>query len=92
MHDGKLYRYSSFVPNSEHLLEVPAQTTRGKTLISVLRMERDEKTGKIKLTTLIQLDFMITLPQFIITQFMPKSAKEWKMNLFKYYNKNKAEL
>ena len=91
-HNGKFYRYSSFIPDSEEFKDVPQGTTRGRSLINLVIIERDSKTGKVKMQTLTQLDFMITLPGFLITNFLPTQAKQWKVNVFKYYKDNKDKL
>jgi hypothetical protein len=51
-HNGKIYRYASFVPNCEDLKAKVAATTRGKTLINIAILERDSKSGKILMQTL----------------------------------------
>ena len=46
---------------------------------------RDPDTKKIKLHTITQCDFMISIPSFLVTSFLPSKTKEWKQNVTKYY-------
>ena len=73
-HEGKFYRFTSSVPNSdgepEHEGDMTKRpvlnksTVRGETLIGMAIIERDEK-GKLHMQSLTQLDFKLALPGFI---------------------------
>jgi len=51
-------------------------------------MERDPKDGKIHIKAVVQCDFKISVPSFMLTSFLPKAVKSWHENVSKYYNKN----
>ena len=86
--NGRFYRYSTSVPNSEQFKEKQPGTTRGATYYNCGMMERDPKTRKVLLTTITQCDFFIPIPSFIVTTFLPNKTKEWKQNVTKYYQVN----
>ena len=77
---GKLYRYLTSVPDSIGEPEYEGDmrkrplhskaTVRGETLFSMITIEREAK-GKLKLIMLMQLDFKLRLPSFILSSFMP---------------------
>lgn len=47
-HNGKYYRYSTAMANSEELYAVPKDTIRGETIYNFGIMERDPTDNKIK--------------------------------------------
>ena len=95
---GKLYRYLTSIPNSVGEPEYegdfskkpqhPDSPVRGETLFSIVTVERDEK-GKLKLTMLMQMDFKLRLPSFIISSFMPSTMKTWYTNVNKFVSNKK---
>lgn len=93
-HDGKFYRYSTSVPDSENSLKplVDKKTVRGTTNFNVGIMERDPGSGKILFTMAAQCDFKIKVPSFMLTSFLPSAVKSWHENVSKYYNKNHKQI
>ena len=84
--DGKFYRYSTSVPNSESpgpngeppLKALPNdKTVRGFTNINCGLVYRDPKTGKIYNKVITQCDFMISVPSWMLTSFLPSATKSW---------------
>lgn len=101
--DGKLYRYSTSIDNSEvegaygssgpiRSLDDPNNMVRGFTIFNVGIMDRDEKTNEIRIKSITQCDFKISVPSFMLTSFLPKATKGWHDNIVKYYNKNHKKL
>ena len=100
--DGKFYRYSTSIDNSEvpgaydssrpiRAIENPNQTIRGFTIFNVGIMQRLDD-GKISMDIVTQCDFKISVPSFMLTSFLPKATKAWYDNVVKYYNKNHKKL
>jgi len=46
-HNGKFYRYSSSIVNSEEMMPVPKDTVRGTTIYNCGIMYRNESDNKI---------------------------------------------
>lgn len=101
--DGKMYRYSASIDNSEvegaydsngpiRSLADPSTTVRGFTIFNVGIMQRHETSNEISLHSITQCDFKISIPSFMITSFLPKATKGWHDNIVKYYNKNHKKL
>jgi hypothetical protein len=93
-HQGKFYRYSTSIQDSETSLKpLPdKKTTRGFTLINVSLMEREAESGKILFTTVTQCDFKITIPSFMLSSVLPAGTKAWHENVTKYYTKNQKQI
>ena len=100
--DGKFYRYSTSIDNSEvagaygtdgplRSIDNPNETVRAYTIYNVGIMER-LPSGKVHLTMLSQCDFKTSVPAFMISSFLPKATKGWYDNVVKYYNKNHKKL
>ena len=99
-HNGKFYRYSSSIDNSDlpglngKELKFPApnkSTVRANTLINCAIMRRDSD-NRILVSTLTQCDFKIKVPAFMITTFLPKATKNWYESINKFYSKNHKNL
>ena len=99
-HNGKFYRYSSSIDNSE--IEGPNgepaampspddKTVRAFTAINCGVVQRGPKS-ELKFTMFCQIDWKIKVPSFILTSFFPKAAKEWNQNVNKYYTKNQKNM
>ena len=90
-HNEKFYRYSSSVPEQAGLqmFPLPEETVRGTTIFNFGLFERDKKDEKIKGTICTQCDFKIAVPAFMLSTFLPDSAKEWYSGVTKFYIKNK---
>merc|ERR1712046_319599 len=98
--DGKLYRFSTSVPNAH--LEGPNKekplcpnpnknTVRGDVLINCGMMWRGSD-GKILHTQITQCDFKLNVPSFMINSFLPKAMKNWSESVNKHYTKNNKKL
>ena len=55
-------------------------------------ISRNPTDGKINITSIAQCDLKLTIPNFMLSSFLPKATKEWMDNVQKYYNKNHAIL
>ena len=91
-HNGKYYRYSTAMANSEELYAVPKDTIRGETIYNFGIMERDPSDNKIKFSVVTQADFKISVPAFMMTSFLPKATKQWFDTVQKHYQKNHKNL
>jgi hypothetical protein len=100
--DGKFYRYSTSIDNSEVAgaydqdgpirgLDNPNETVRGFTIYNLAIMQRNEK-NEIYVRTITQCDFKITVPGFMLKTFLPNATKGWYDNIVKYYTKNNKKL
>ena len=91
--DGKFYRYSTSIDDSEAIkpIDDPKDMVRGFTIYNCGVMQRDE-TGQLVLRIITQCDFKITVPSFMLSSFLPKATKTWYDSVVKYYNKNHREL
>lgn len=90
-HNGKFYRYTTSVPDEESfsMKPLPEVTERASTIIYYGIVERDpSNNNKIKLQSNCQCDFKITVPSFMLTQFLPSSTKSWYSSIQKYYMKH----
>ena len=93
IHENRLYRYTCSVADSESIIPVPKETTRGDTFYNVSCIYRDENDGnKVKLVSVIQCDWKLKLPQFVYSSVLPKGAKSWHENVQKFYMKNYKKL
>lgn len=101
--DGKFYRYSTSIDNSEvhgaydpsgpiRSLDDPNTMVRGYTYYNVAVMSRNPTTKEVNLTVLTQCDFKAMIPNFMLTKFLPDATKGWHDNIVKYYNKNHKNL
>lgn len=96
--DGKFYRYSTSIDNSEchgpegevplRAIEKPNECVRGFTIINCGIMQRTGEEGKIKIQVLTQCDIKVSIPAFMINSFIPKVTKAWYDNVVMFYNKN----
>jgi hypothetical protein len=94
-HDGKFYRYSCSIENSEHpgpkgeppLKPLETGTVRGRCVINCGLMQRNPSDGKILLTQISQMDFGLSVPAFMVNSFLPKAMKSWFDESQKYYTK-----
>lgn len=94
-HDGKYYRYSCSIADSElagpngepPLRPCDNDTVRGRCVINCGMMQRNPSDGKILLTQISQMDFRINVPSFMVTSFLPKAMKSWYDESQKYYTK-----
>jgi len=75
--NGKMYKYSCSVKDSEELKPVPEKTIRGITIYSCGIMQRRESDGKVLLTVINQLDMKMAIPTFLKEQFLPSAVKTW---------------
>lgn len=76
--DGKLYRYSCTVANSEELIPVPKDTVRAETTYNFGIMRRDaEDNNKVKFSVITQADFKLNVPAPMLNVFLPKATKQW---------------
>jgi len=92
-HEGKFYRYSCSVRNSEEGREVPKETVRGETIYNMAIMYRDQEDDqKLKFSVVTQCDFKINVPAFMLTSFLPKATKGWMDNINKYYAKSHKKM
>ena len=79
-HKGKFYRYTTSVPDEESLsmMPLPDETVRASTILYFGMVERDpSNNNKIKLQSCAQCDFKVTVPAFMVNQFLPNSTKTW---------------
>mmetsp|Transcript_35609 Transcript_35609/g.54449 ORF Transcript_35609/g.54449 Transcript_35609/m.54449 type:complete len:254 (-) Transcript_35609:2-763(-) len=90
-HDGKFYRYSCTVKDSQEQKPSPADTIRGETLYNFACVYR-EQDGSLKMSVVTQCDFKIQVPSFMLTSFLPKATKNWFDNVCKYYMKNHKKM
>lgn len=101
--DGKFYRYSTSIDDSEkpgvydpqgpiRSLDDPENRVRGFTIYNCGLMQRNPKTNEIELTLVTQCDFKVSVPSFMLNSFLPKATKGWYDNIVKYYNKNHKNL
>ena len=51
-------------------------SVRGETLLLLATIERDAK-GKLLVSMLMQLDFKLRMPSFVMGSFMPSAMKTW---------------
>ena len=95
--NGKFYKFACSVPNSElggpggqePLYPSPDNyTVRGFTLLNASIVQRNSFDGSITMTGLVQCDFKLRIPQFMITTFLPRATRQWLENINKYYKKN----
>lgn len=101
--DGKFYRYSTSIDNSEvagvydedgpvRSIDDPENRVRGFTIFNCAIMERNPTTNEIECRVVTQCDFKMSIPVFIVSSFVPKATKAWYDNIVKYYNKNHKKL
>lgn len=74
--NGAMYRYSSNIPNSEKIIPLEKNVTRGESYINLAKMYRDEDNS-IRHLSLYQCDFKMKIPSFIFSSFIPGSIKKF---------------
>ena len=98
---GKFYRFTSGVPDSEFkrpngrppICPLPDYSTvRAFTFINIATCYRNPSDGKIIYSSVVQFDFKLKIPNFMLTTFVPRAIKAWMENIQKYYNKNHKQL
>ena len=62
--------------------------TRVYTNIHAAICYRNEDNGKIIYQTLSQVDLKMKVPPLLVSQIIPKAAREWHKNVNAYYKKN----
>jgi hypothetical protein len=67
---------------------LPPNTVRGFTIYNAAIFQR-MPDGTISAQVVTQCDFMIKVPSFMITSFLPSATKAWYANVSKYYSKMK---
>ena len=89
--EGKMYRYSCAIADSENLIPVPEKTTRADTIYNFGIMSRNDK-HKVCFDVLTQADFKLEVPAILLSTFLPKATKSWYDTVQKHYNKNHKTL
>ena len=80
-HKGRFYRYATGTPNSLELRPLHTEDTiRGDTLLGVGMIYRNAEE-KIRQVQLCQVDMKMEVPQWLLSQFLPKACKAWLENL-----------
>lgn len=69
-----------------------SDTIRAEIVVSVSKMWRDPKTGKIKFTFVTQPDFKMNVPRVIGEPLLVKGTKKWYDDGVKFYQKNHKKL
>ena len=99
-HDGVYYQMASSIyqddGNGNLVMSTEKEsgndTVRGDIVISISKMWRNEKDGKIKFTFLTQPDFKMNVPRMIGEPLLVKGTKKWYDDGVKFYQKNHKKL